>query len=43
MRIETNGHNLTVVFADLQVDSVEAGLAPFVVPDEDSTDAESRQ
>ncbi|WP_443678271.1 YxiG-like protein [Nocardia amikacinitolerans] len=35
-RIETNGHNLTMVFSDLQVDAVEAGLAPFVVPDDGS-------
>jgi len=29
---ETNGHNLTLVFADLVVETVEPGVAPFVVP-----------
>jgi hypothetical protein len=32
--IETNGHNLSLVFADLVVDVVAAGHAPFAVPDE---------
>ncbi len=31
--IETNGHNLALVFADLVVDRVETGHAPFVVSD----------
>jgi hypothetical protein len=30
--IETNGHNLSLVFSDLTVDTVETGHAPFVVP-----------
>lgn len=30
--IETNGHNLTLVFSDLRVSVVEPGSAPFVVP-----------
>jgi hypothetical protein len=29
--IETNGHNLCLVFADLAVDTVDIGHAPFVV------------
>jgi hypothetical protein len=31
--IETNGHNLALIFSDLTVESVEPGWAPFVVPD----------
>jgi hypothetical protein len=31
--IETNGHNLSLVFADLIVDTVSTGHAPFVVSD----------
>ena len=31
--IETNGHNLSLVFSDLTVQAVEPGHAPFVVPD----------
>jgi hypothetical protein len=31
--IETNGHNVCLVFADLVVDTVGAGHAPFLVPD----------
>lgn len=31
-RIETNGHNLAIVFARLIVEPVEPGTAPFVVP-----------
>lgn len=31
-RVETNGHNLSLVFADLEVAKVEQGYAPFVVP-----------
>jgi hypothetical protein len=30
---ETNGHNISLVFSDLAVDTVEVGYAPFVVPD----------
>lgn len=30
--IETNGHNITLVFADLTVSTVTPGEAPFVVP-----------
>jgi len=32
--IETNGHNLSLVFADLVVDVIAVGYAPFVVPDD---------
>jgi hypothetical protein len=31
--IETNGHNLSLVFSDLSVQTVEPGYTPFVVPD----------
>lgn len=31
VRIETNGHNLRLVFADLQVTKAEPGYAPFIV------------
>jgi hypothetical protein len=31
--IETNGHNLSLVFSDLTAQAVEPGRAPFVVPD----------
>lgn len=30
--IETNGHNLTLVFSDLRVSTVSPGTAAFVVP-----------
>lgn len=30
--IETNGHNITLVFSDLTVQAVDPGYAPFVVP-----------
>ena len=30
--IETNGHNISLVFSDLAVDTVAAGHAPFVMP-----------
>lgn len=30
--IETNGHNITLVFSDLRVSTVEPGSAPFMVP-----------
>jgi hypothetical protein len=30
--IETNGHNISLVFADLVVNVVGTGYAPFVVP-----------
>jgi hypothetical protein len=33
--IETNGHNLSLVFSDLAVDAVPPGHAPFTVPDHD--------
>jgi hypothetical protein len=32
--IETNGHYLSLVFADLVVDIIGKGHSPFVVPDE---------
>lgn len=31
--IETNGHNISLVFSDLLVRAVEPGYAPFTVPD----------
>ncbi|MFE0464164.1 hypothetical protein ACFW1A_33415 [Kitasatospora sp. NPDC058965] len=31
VRIETNAHNLTLLFSDLQVSEVQVGYAPFVV------------
>jgi hypothetical protein len=31
--IETNGHNISLVFSDLVVDPVDIGHAPFVVSD----------
>ncbi|HET9060348.1 MAG TPA: hypothetical protein VFN61_10540 [Acidimicrobiales bacterium] len=31
--IETNGHNLTLVFSDLDITRVEPGYRPFTVPD----------
>jgi hypothetical protein len=31
-KLETNGHDLRLVFADLTVETVAPGLAPFVVP-----------
>ncbi|WP_330285617.1 YxiG-like protein [Streptomyces sp. NBC_00576] len=31
VRIETNAHNLTLVFADLQVNEVPVGYTPFVM------------
>ena len=30
--IETNGHNISLVFADLEVTTIPSGFAPFVVP-----------
>jgi hypothetical protein len=33
-QVQTNGHNLSLVFADLEVATVEQGYAPFVVPDD---------
>jgi hypothetical protein len=30
-RIETNAHNITLVFSDLHVSRLEAGYTPFVV------------
>ena len=32
-RIETNGHDLSLIFSDLRVDVIQPGYAPFVVPD----------
>jgi len=31
--METNGHNFSLVFSDLTVQSVAQGQAPFVVPE----------
>lgn len=31
--IETNGHNVELVFSDLVVEAVESGYTPFTVPD----------
>ena len=31
--IETNGHNISLVFSDLIVQTVDPGYAPFVVPE----------
>jgi hypothetical protein len=31
-RIETNGHNLELIFSDLLITRVEPGFAPFAVP-----------
>ena len=31
--IDTNGHNFSLVFSDLTLQTVEPGHAPFVVPD----------
>jgi len=30
--IETNAHNISLIFSDLTVDTVSTGHAPFVVP-----------
>ncbi len=30
--IETNGHNISLVFSDLTVNTAETGYAPFVIP-----------
>jgi hypothetical protein len=30
--IETNGHNISLVFSDLAVDAVDTGYAPIVIP-----------
>lgn len=32
--IETNGHNISLVFSDLSVSVIGAGYTPFAVPDE---------
>jgi len=32
--VETNGHNLSLVFSDLAVETVAIGHAPFAVPDD---------
>lgn len=31
--IETSGHNISLVFSDLEITVVEPGLMPFVVPE----------
>ena len=31
--VETNGHNLSLVFSDLTVETVDPGYVPFVVPE----------
>ncbi|MFJ4654779.1 hypothetical protein ACIP5Y_26195 [Nocardia sp. NPDC088792] len=36
--VETNGHNLSLIFSDLEVAAVPAGLVPFVVPLEGGLD-----
>lgn len=38
VKVETNGHNLSLIFSDLEVQTVTAGLAPFVVPREGGPD-----
>jgi hypothetical protein len=35
VRIETNGHDIKLVFSDLEVTEVEPGYAPYVVTQED--------
>jgi hypothetical protein len=30
--IETNGHNIRLVFSDLEVTTVDPGYSPFTVP-----------
>jgi hypothetical protein len=32
VRFETNGHNLTLVFSELDVMQVEPGYSPFTIP-----------
>jgi hypothetical protein len=32
--IETNGHNISLVFSDLSVDTVAVGHTPFLVTDD---------
>jgi hypothetical protein len=32
VRVETNGHNLTLIFSELEVTQVEPGYSPFTVP-----------
>ena len=34
--IRANGHNLSLVFSDLAVQTVDPGYAPFVVPDDEA-------
>lgn len=34
VRMEANGHNITLVFSDLQVTELPTGYAPFVVRDD---------
>lgn len=37
--IETNGHNITLVFSELEVVPLDAGWSPFIVDGNDSTGA----
>jgi hypothetical protein len=39
VRFETNGHDLSLVFHDLEVRQIGAGYAPFVVPDGNVTES----
>ncbi len=32
--IQMNGHNLSLVFSDLTVQTVDPGYAPFIVPED---------
>ena len=36
VRIETNGHNITLVFSDLEVTRLDTGYTPFIVRGEDN-------
>ncbi|WP_329128907.1 hypothetical protein OG552_01650 [Streptomyces sp. NBC_01476] len=38
VHLETNAHNLTLLFSDLQVSEVTAGYAPFVVESQSGVD-----
>ncbi|MEO3875393.1 hypothetical protein ABGB18_41980 [Nonomuraea sp. B12E4] len=37
VRFETNGHDITLVFSDLQVTELPLGYTPFMVVDDEST------
>ena len=37
--IETNGHNIALVFSDLSVDRVEPGYSPFTVVEDADPEA----